>query len=125
MIVRFLYCAGETSLSKCLRFGSITILRLLLSTDAVPHSPDILTHPRIQHLRKIVPDFDTFLNQEFFEPRSLLRLCRETVRDSLSPHNLPKIHDLDLPKSLCRFVLGDIEMGNFKLGGACPLPMWR
>jgi hypothetical protein len=58
-------------------------------------------------VRKIVPEFDEYLNQEFLEPRSLMRLCREVVRASLSPFNLPHVSSLELPHSLCNFILGD------------------
>ncbi|KAL8564123.1 hypothetical protein ACOMHN_035728 [Nucella lapillus] len=97
---------GQTPLSKALKYGAVAILRLLLSADAVPHTYEILTAPRIVQLQQYLPEFDAWLRKELYEPRSLMRLCREVVRVRLSPHNLPHVERLGLPRTLNDFVLG-------------------
>lgn len=97
---------GKTPLDKATQFGSITVLRLLLSADAAPHRYDILTAPRIVQLRQILPDFDAWLHKEFYEPRSLRRLCREFIRRQVSPNNLPLVGELGLPRTLNNFLFG-------------------
>ncbi|XP_025081689.1 serine/threonine-protein phosphatase 6 regulatory ankyrin repeat subunit B-like [Pomacea canaliculata] len=97
---------GETPLDKALQFGSISILRLLLSADAAPHRHDIMTAPRIVQLRNYLPEFDAWLRQEMHEPRSLRRICREMIRYHLSPHGLTRMSELELPRTLVDFLLG-------------------
>ncbi|KAK7476976.1 hypothetical protein BaRGS_00031752, partial [Batillaria attramentaria] len=97
---------GKTPLDKALKFGSLTVLRLLLSADAAPHRYDILNAPRIVQLRQILPEFDVWLHHELYEPRNLRRLCREVIRQQLSPHNLPFVGELGLPRTLNDFLLG-------------------
>ena len=92
-----------------LKFGSVAMLRLLLSADAVPHNYDVLTAPRIVQLRQYLPEFVDWLHKEFYEPRTLRRLCREVIRNQMSPHNLPKVRDLGLPETLNMYILGDTD----------------
>ncbi|KAK7092410.1 ankyrin homolog [Littorina saxatilis] len=100
---------GQTPLSKSLKFGSVALLRLLLSSDAVPHTYDILTAPRIVQLRQYLPEFDAWLHEELYQPRPLRRLCRENLRNLLSPHNLPKVGQLGLPRTLNNYILGETD----------------
>ncbi|KAH9524471.1 hypothetical protein Btru_054666 [Bulinus truncatus] len=95
---------GNRPIDSAAKVGHYGRIRLLLGSDC-RRSPAILDNPRITEARKNFPPFDQWLLQEIFEPRNLKRLCREIIRQKLSPFNTVKISELPLPGLLKDYLL--------------------
>lgn len=96
--------AGKRPVHRAAFVGHVGLLRLLLLSDC-KRSLDLLDTPRVIQARAQVPAFDAWLNDEFSQPRSLRRLCRESIRSSLSPKHTAYIDCLPLPRILKDFLL--------------------
>lgn len=90
---------------------SIGAIKCLLLSDCNRNSVQIMENPHVVFLCDNVPGFKDWLTEELYSPRSLMRLCRQTLRSSLSPNGLTQVDQLDIPRDLQDFILcKDIQM---------------
>lgn len=106
--------AGKTILDKAIPAMSIASLKILLKTDCRRESTKIIEDPSVIKLLDIVPEFKEWLFQELYTPRSLMRLCRELIRDSLyTDRTIEALQSLEIPVPLQNFLLArDVAPGN-------------
>ncbi|XP_041371767.1 ankyrin repeat domain-containing protein 50-like isoform X2 [Gigantopelta aegis] len=95
---------GATPLMKAANFGKLRLMKLLLESDCM-RDYSLTSHPRVQQMCEAYPDFGDWLNRELYNPRSLKRNCRQTLRLSLGPSGLPRTYELPLPEILKDFLL--------------------
>ncbi|KAK6182610.1 hypothetical protein SNE40_010255 [Patella caerulea] len=96
---------GMTPLQKAVKFGNLRLVERLLKADC-DRTYDILTAPKIVYLCGVLPKFKTWLHNELYTPRDLMRLSRSVIRKSLVSANcLVKVDNLDIPKTLQDFIL--------------------
>ncbi|XP_045215823.2 putative ankyrin repeat protein RF_0381 [Mercenaria mercenaria] len=97
--------SGKLVLDHAMKTMALSTVKCLLCVDCPRDVSYIMEHPQIIYLCEHVPDFKQWLIEELYTPRSLMRLCRSTVRASLSPNNLTNVHMLDIPRQLQDFIL--------------------
>lgn len=95
---------GVRPLDRALSMGQVGLIRILLEADS-KRSQSFLDIPSISQIRQQVPAFDRWLQYELGSPRQLKRLCRQSIRESLSPKNVSKIDELPIPSLLKDFLL--------------------
>ncbi|XP_062609752.1 ankyrin repeat and SOCS box protein 8-like isoform X2 [Saccostrea cucullata] len=101
--------AGKTSLEKALQYNKIGTVMFLLQADCL-RSSNLIKSEKIQELCKMFPPLTLFLEHEFHQPWSLLRLCRFNIRNAIEPQELKNIpNKLLLPRTLLQFLtFGDL-----------------
>lgn len=92
-------------LDHALKTMALPTIKCLLRCDCPRDVKYIMEHPQVVYLCEQVPAFRQWLMNELYTPRSLMRLCRSTLRACLSPDNLTKVHTLDIPRQLQDFIL--------------------
>ncbi|XP_060608178.1 ankyrin repeat domain-containing protein 7-like [Ruditapes philippinarum] len=97
--------SGKMVLDHAIKTMALSTVKCLLKADCPRNVSQIMESPNIVYLCEQVPDFKHWLMEELYQPRSLMRLCRGTLRDCLSPANLTKLHLLDIPRQLQDFLL--------------------
>ncbi|CAL1534795.1 unnamed protein product [Lymnaea stagnalis] len=95
---------GQRPIDAAVKVGHYGRIRLLLGSDS-RRSVAILEDPTIMEARKNLPIFDQWLLEELYEPRELKRLCRQVIRECLSPFNTVKICELPIPGLLKDYLL--------------------
>ena len=97
--------SGKLVLDHAMRTMALSTVKCLLKADCPRNVSFIMEHPQIVYLCEVVPDFKHWLMEELYQPRSLMRLCRSTLRECLSPNNLTNLNMLDIPRHLQDFLL--------------------
>ncbi|XP_071103928.1 ankyrin repeat domain-containing protein 7-like isoform X1 [Haliotis cracherodii] len=95
---------GRTPLDNAVAQGKLRVLQLLLMADC-DRSYSLLTSEAVQMLCDRVPVFRDWLYKEMYNPKSLKRLCRGSLRHSLTLKGLTTIDELPLPQTLKDFLL--------------------
>ncbi|XP_046570384.1 serine/threonine-protein phosphatase 6 regulatory ankyrin repeat subunit A-like [Haliotis rubra] len=95
---------GRTPLENAVMQGKLRVLQLLLLADC-DRSYSLLSSDAVQVLCDRVPVFRDWLYKEMYNPKSLKRLCRGSLRHCLTLKGLTAINELQLPQSLKDFLL--------------------
>ncbi|XP_059174190.1 ankyrin-1-like [Physella acuta] len=95
---------GQHPIHNAVKVGHYGRIRLLLGSDC-HRTSSLFDVPAIHEARKNFPLFDRWLQQELEEPRELKRLCRQVIRQCLSPFNTTRIDELPIPRLLKDYLL--------------------
>uniref|UniRef100_A0A0B6Y0P6 SOCS box domain-containing protein n=2 Tax=Arion vulgaris TaxID=1028688 RepID=A0A0B6Y0P6_9EUPU len=108
---------GMRPLDRAAHVGHIGMLRLLLGCDC-RRTTTIMDVPRVVQSRQSLPVFDRWLQQELYSPRELKRLCRQTIRQCLSPMNTANMEQLPIPRLMKDYLLAkhlDLTFANISI----------
>ncbi|XP_062609750.1 ankyrin repeat and SOCS box protein 8-like isoform X1 [Saccostrea cucullata] len=96
--------AGKTQLDLATQYNKLGTMMFLLQVDCL-RNPDFMQDLKIQEICKAFPQLNVFLKHEFQQPWSLLRLCRFTIRNSVTPTKLKDVSRIpDLPRTLLNYL---------------------
>ena len=95
---------GKTPLEKALQYSKIGTVMFLLQADC-QRSPNLIKSEKIRELCTMYPPLTMFMDHEFNQPWSLLRLCRYNIRNAIERDKLKDIPEqLLLPRTLLNYV---------------------
>ena len=95
---------GKTPLEKALQYSKIGTVMFLLQADC-QRSPNLIKSEKIRELCTMYPPLTMFMDHEFNQPWSLLRLCRYNIRNAIERDKLKDIPtQLLLPRTLLNYV---------------------
>lgn len=94
---------GSTPLSKSIRFGKMQTIRMLLAMDCY-RDMDLLLGEKITDLRESYSQFNLWMENELNMPRSLLRICRYTIRNNVRKGHITDLDRLMIPRTLKNYL---------------------
>lgn len=97
---------GVSLLDMAMKNTSLPTIRVLLLIDNPRDVEKMMNYPQMTYVFTLLPDFKQWVENELYNPRPLMRLCRGTIRACLSPNNLTRVSELDIPRQLQNFLLG-------------------
>ncbi|XP_048734216.1 putative ankyrin repeat protein RF_0381 isoform X2 [Ostrea edulis] len=96
--------SGKSPLDLAVQYNKIGTVVFLLQMDCLRNS-DFMECDKTREMCKKYPQVNFFLEHEFRQPWSLLRLCRFMIRNSVEPDKLKDIqHIPNLPKTLLKYL---------------------
>lgn len=102
--ILILYLTGKTPLERAVQQRKIGTVMFLLQSDCV-RDWNFMKSETIRELCRMYPPLLLFLEHEFNQPWSLLRLCRFNIRNAIQPDMLKTIPEkLLLPRTLMQYV---------------------